>query len=81
MAAITFNPAHKYVVWLDHSGANGKIIKADELEVTTAGVLVFSSRGDDGVMHVTEVVPAGAYAHFNWYGDADAVTGVTLPEG
>ena len=81
MAAITFNPAHKYVVWFDFSGDNGRIIMADEIEVTTAGVLIFSSRGDDGVAYVTEVIPASAYAHFNWYGDADVVPGVTLPAG
>jgi hypothetical protein len=81
MAAITFNPAHKYVVWFDFSGANGKIIMADEIEVTTAGVLIFSSRGNDGVMYVTEVIPAKAYAHFNWYGDADVVPDEALPTG
>ena len=66
-----FSPTHTYTVWLDFSGANGRQIRADKMEVTPAGALIFSSRGDDGVFYITSVVAAQAYAHFEWDGSAD----------
>ena len=66
-----FNPTHTYTIWLDFTGANPRQVKADRLEVTPSGALIFSSRGDDGVYYITTVVAAHAYAHFEWDGSAD----------
>jgi hypothetical protein len=67
--AVTFDPQHTYVLWPDFTGTHGRAIKADQLEVTAGGAIIFSSRGDDGVMYATRVVAADSYAHVAWYGD------------
>ncbi len=67
---VTFNPQHQYFVWVDYTGKNGRQIKADQVQVTEGGALVFSSRGNDGVLYITQVHSPQNYAYFTWLGDA-----------
>jgi hypothetical protein len=67
--SVTFNPKHKYVVWPDYTGQHGQLVKADAIEVTEGGALVFSSIGNDGVSYITQVQSPAYYAYFGWYGD------------
>jgi hypothetical protein len=66
---ITFNPKHKWDIWLDYSNANGREIKADQVDVTPYGALIFSSLGSDNQMHVVRVQPPSSYSYFTWNGE------------
>jgi hypothetical protein len=54
---------------VDYTGRNGQLVKADKVEVTAGGALVFSTTGDDGVLYITQVQSPYNYAFFGWYGD------------
>ena len=60
---VTFKPEHTYIIWPDYTGVGGHTVRADSFEVTQGGALIFSSRGEDGDMHVTRVVSPHSYAH------------------
>lgn len=64
-----FNPQRKYAVYPDYKETGGKVVLADEVSVTEGGALVFSCRGDDGNMYMTEVISPHNYTYFVWAGD------------
>jgi hypothetical protein len=76
---VTFEPQHTYIVWPDYTGTGGRIVYADTFEVTQGGALVFSSRGDDGDMHVTRVISPYSYAHMSQIDGASVNASNAMP--